>query len=69
MSVEELETAVTRLPAHDLARFAAWVRNYWADGPSQVESTSRTEVLDRAFGAWADNGADFDALRVEANRR
>ena len=62
MSVEELETAVTRLSPDEFARFAEWFEEYQAqEWDRQIESDVRAGRLDAA-GRAAD--ADFEAGRV-----
>ena len=59
MILEDLESAVTKLPADELAAFARWFEEYWADAwDQQIEADVRAGRLDR-FGDLAD--ADFDA--------
>lgn len=61
MSLQELETAVTRLPAEELAAFARWFEEYVADAwDERVEADVRAGRLDEA-GRRAD--ADFEAGR------
>lgn len=61
MSVRELETAVSRLPASDLKAFAQWFEEYWADAwDRQIEKDIESGRLDRA-GQKAD--ADFESGR------
>ena len=61
MSLEELETAVTQLPAEQLTAFARWFDEYLADAwERQIESDIQAGRLDEA-GRRAD--ADFEAGR------
>lgn len=62
MSVQELETAVTRLSPDELARFAEWFEEYRADEwDRQIEADAEAGRLD-ALGRQADE--DFEAGRV-----
>jgi len=59
MSLQELESAVSNLPAEELAAFAQWFEVYWADAwDRQIEADARAGRLDRA-GQQAD--ADFES--------
>ena len=61
MTLQELETAVTGLPAADLAAFARWFEEHVADAwDRQIEADVAAGRLDEA-GRRAD--ADFDAGR------
>jgi hypothetical protein len=61
VSLDELETAVTSLPAEQLAAFARWFEEYLADAwDRRIEADIRAGRLDEA-GRRAD--ADFDAGR------
>jgi hypothetical protein len=61
MSLDELETAVARLPADELTAFARWFEEYLADAwDRRIESDIQAGRLDEA-GRRAD--ADFDAGR------
>ena len=61
MSVQELETAVTRLPKEDLARFSQWFEEYLADEwDRQIEADALAGRLD-AIGQRAI--ADYEAGR------
>jgi uncharacterized membrane protein YccC len=63
MSLDELETAVTNLPAEELAAFARWFEEYLADAwDRRIEADIRTKRLDEA-GRRAD--ADFEAGRCK----
>ena len=63
MSIEELETAVTRLPAEDLSAFAQWFEDYLAEAwDRRIEADIRAGRLDEA-GRKAD--ADFEAGRCK----
>ena len=63
MSLNELEAAVTHLPADDLAAFARWFEEYIADvWDRRIEADIRAGRLDAA-GRRAD--ADFDAGRCK----
>jgi hypothetical protein len=47
MSVKEIETAITRLPAIDLAELMAWLENYHAQvWDEQIEQDLETGRLD-----------------------
>ncbi|MEM1041019.1 MAG: hypothetical protein AAGI91_00155 [Bacteroidota bacterium] len=47
MSIEELETAVTKLSSEDLALFAEWVAEYRAnEWDRQIEEDARAGRLD-----------------------
>jgi hypothetical protein len=61
MSVEELESAVSRLSRDDLARFSDWFENFVADQwDRQIEADIAAGRLDTA-GRKADE--DFEAGR------
>ena len=61
MSLRELETAVTQLPADDLSAFARWFEEYRADAwDRQIEADIGAGRLDEA-GRRADS--DFEAGR------
>lgn len=63
MSLDELETAVTNLPAEDLATFARWFEEYMADAwDRRIEADIGAGRLDEA-GRRAD--ADFEAGRCK----
>ena len=63
MSLDELETAVTNLPAEELAVFARWFEEYLADAwDRRIETDIRAGRLDEA-GRQAD--ADFEAGRCK----
>jgi hypothetical protein len=63
VSLEELETAVSQLPAEDLAAFAQWFEEYLADAWDQrIEADIQAGRLDEA-GRRAD--ADFEAGRCK----
>lgn len=63
MSLDELELAVTHLPAEQLAAFAEWFEDYLADAwDQQIEADIQAGRLD-ASGRQAD--ADFDARRCQ----
>lgn len=63
MSVHELEAAVAKLPAEDLAAFAQWFDEYVADAwDRRIEDDVRAGRLDEA-GKQAD--ADFEAGRCK----
>ena len=61
MSVNELETAVTRLTKEELAAFSQWFEEYMADEwDRQIEADS----LARRFGAAGQRAkADFESGR------
>ncbi|HEV7404840.1 MAG TPA: hypothetical protein VGO11_18000 [Chthoniobacteraceae bacterium] len=61
MSVQELETAVTRLPKEELARFSQWFEEYLADeGDRQIEA----DILAGRFDAAGRRAkADYEAGR------
>jgi hypothetical protein len=62
MSIKELEAAVTQLSPKDLAQFAEWFEEYWAEEwDRQIEADTKAGRLDEA-GHQADE--DFDAGRV-----
>lgn len=59
MSLDELETGVTQLPASELAAFAHWFEEYLADAwDRRIEADAQAGKLDAA-ARQAD--ADFDA--------
>lgn len=61
MTLQQLETAITGLPADELAAFARWFEEYRADAwDRQIEADILAGRLDAA-GREAD--ADFDAGR------
>jgi hypothetical protein len=61
VTLQELETAVTQLPAEDLTAFARWFEGYLADAwDRRIEADIQAGRLDEA-GRRAD--ADFDAGR------
>jgi hypothetical protein len=61
MSVEDLESAISRLSAEDLARFSAWFEEFMADQwDRQIEQDIKVGRLDAA-GKRADE--DFEAGR------
>lgn len=61
MSIGELETAVTQLPADDLTAFAQWFEEFLADAwDRRIEADILAGKLDEA-GRRAD--ADFEAGR------
>jgi hypothetical protein len=61
MSVEELQTAISDLPAEELARFSRWFEEYLADQwDRKIEADIMAGRLDAA-GRRAD--ADFEAGR------
>ncbi len=63
MSLHELETAVTQLPAEELTAFARWFEEYLADAwDRRIEADIREGRLDEA-GRRAD--ADFEAGRCK----
>ena len=63
MSLRELETAVTCLPASELDTFARWFEEYLADAwDRRIEEDIRAGRLDEA-GNRAN--ADFDAGRCK----
>jgi hypothetical protein len=63
MSLGELETAVTELPATDLATFAKWFDEYLADAwDRRIEADIRAGRLNEA-GRQAD--AEFEAGRCK----
>jgi hypothetical protein len=50
MSVEELESVVSKLPATDLARFSQWFEEFVADQwDRQIEADMRAGRLDAAL--------------------
>lgn len=62
MSLQELETAVTQLPAEELNTFARWFEEYLADAwDRRIEADIKAGRLDQA-GLRAD--ADFEAGRL-----
>ena len=63
MSLGELESAVTKLPASELATFARWFEEYLADTwDRQIEADIRAGRLDES-GRRAD--AEFEAGRCK----
>jgi hypothetical protein len=61
MSVEDLESAISRLSAEELARFSAWFEDFMADRwDRQIEADINAGRLDGA-GKRADE--DFEAGR------
>lgn len=61
MSLQELETAVTKLPAEELSVFAQWFEEYWADAwDRRIEADIEAGRLEEA-GRGAD--ADFESGR------
>ena len=63
MSLQELETAITQLPAEELTAFAQWFEEYLADAwDRRIEADIRAGRLDEA-GRRAD--ADFDVGRCK----
>lgn len=61
MSLHELETAVTRLPAEDLKAFAAWFDEFLADAwDRRIEADVAAGRLDAAVKKADD---DFEAGR------
>ena len=64
MSVQELETAVTRLRADELARFAKWFEEYQADEWDRKFEADVTAGRLDALGRQADE--DFEAGRATA---
>jgi hypothetical protein len=61
MSVEDLESAISRLSAEDLARFSAWFEEFIADQwDRQIEEDIKAGRMDAA-GKRADE--DFEAGR------
>jgi hypothetical protein len=61
MSLKELESAVSQLPADELTAFARWFEEYLADAwDRRIEEDIKAGRLDEA-GRRAD--ADFDAGR------
>jgi hypothetical protein len=61
MSVEDLESAISRLSAEELARFSAWFEDFMADRwDRQIEADIKAGRLDAA-GRRADE--DFEAGR------
>jgi hypothetical protein len=61
MSVEDLESAISRLSAEELARFSAWFEDFLADRwDRQIEADIKAGRLDAA-GKRADE--DFEAGR------
>ena len=64
MSLSELETVVTQLPADELATFARWFEEYLADAwDRQIETDVASGRLDEV-GRRADS--DFEAGRCES---
>jgi hypothetical protein len=63
VSLHELESAVSRLPADDLTAFARWFEEYQADAwDRRIEADIKAGRLDEA-GGRAD--ADFEAGRCK----
>jgi len=63
MSLHELESAATHLPAEELAAFAQWFEGYFADAwDRRIEADIQAARLDKA-GREAD--ADFKAGRCK----
>lgn len=63
MSLQELEAAVSQLPADELTAFAQWFEEYLADAWDQrIEADIKSGRLDDA-GRRAD--ADFEAGRCK----
>jgi hypothetical protein len=63
MSLQELEAAVTQLPAEELFVFAPWFEEYLADAwDRRTEADIQARRLDEA-GCCAD--ADFEARRCK----
>ena len=63
MGLSELESAVSQLPADELAAFARWFEEYLADAwDRRIEADIKTGRLDEA-GRRAD--ADFEAGRCK----
>jgi hypothetical protein len=61
MSVEDLESAISRLSAEELARFSSWFEDFMADRwDRQIETDIKAGRLDAA-GKRADE--DFEAGR------
>lgn len=61
MSVQEIETAITRLPAPDVAQLLSWLEEYQADlWDRQIEADALAGRLD-PLGAEADR--EFKAGR------
>ncbi len=66
MSLQELEAAVSRLPADELTAFARWFEEYLADAwDRRIEADIQAGRLDEA-GRRAD--ADFEARRCTSRR-
>jgi hypothetical protein len=63
VSLQELETAVTRLPSEDLTAFARWFEEFLADAwDRRIEADIQAGRLDEA-GRRAD--AEFEAGRCK----
>jgi hypothetical protein len=63
MSLQELETAITRLPSEDLTAFAQWFEEFLADAwDRRIEADIQAGRLDEA-GRRAD--AEFEAGRCK----
>jgi hypothetical protein len=63
VSLNELESAVTQLPADELAAFARWFEEFLADAwDRRIEADIAAGRLDRA-GRRAD--AEFEAVRCK----
>ena len=64
MTVQELETAVTRLPEEELARFSRWFEDYLAD---QWDRQIETDIFAGRFDAAGRRAkTDYDAARCTA---
>ena len=62
MSVQEIEAAITRLPAPEMVQFTAWFEQYQADlWDRQIEADALAGRLD-ALGQEADQ--EFEAGRT-----
>ena len=63
MSIEELKSAVSQLPAEELDRFSRWFEEFLADQwDRRIETDILAGRLDSA-GLWADD--DFESGRSE----
>jgi hypothetical protein len=63
MSLAELETAIAKLPADELAQLANWFEHFMADAwDRQIEDDIRTGRLDEAARRA---NADFEAGRCD----
>ena len=61
MSVQEIETAVTRLSAHELSSFSQWFEEYAAD---QWDRQIEADILAGRFDAAGKRAkADYEAGR------